>query len=164
VGKGRDAMEQADKEFLQKRLAQAVFDVFGTMAGIEPSEVKESLDSRQLSSGEITGAMMLPGARIAMLSLTMSKENAKVIVSYMTGSSPAELADEELYDGVAEMVNMIAGRGKALLAGTDYHYIISPPFTIVGENHFIVFKKKVVQIVMKFNIGESILHLRLSYL
>lgn len=151
-------------DFLQKCLAQAVFDVLSMMAGIEACHVSNNVDDYQLGRGDMTGVMMIQGQRNAMLSLTLSEENARMIVSYMTGNDSRELVEDELHDGVAELINMIAGRGKALLAGTSDHYTITPPFTIVGLNHFIVYKKEVTKIMMKFIAGDTELYLRLTYL
>lgn len=156
-------MELKDDVLLRKSLAQAIFDVFDTMVGVEPCEIEADRDETSFKR-EISGAMILLGSRNALLSVTIGKEDAAIIVSYMTGNSPEELSDEELYDGVAELVNMVAGRTKALLAGTGYHYSITPPLTIVGENHFIVFKKKAPQIQMEFSAAETKLQLKLTYL
>ena len=150
--------------FLQKCLTQAVSDVFGTMVGLEPCRIKERVVPPEVCTREITGVMMILSAHNALLSMTLSKVNAAMIVSFMTGIPTIELVDEELYDGVAEVVNMIAGRAKALLVGTDLHYQITPPLTIVGENHFILFKKNVSQLSMEFEAGEIKLHLDLTYL
>lgn len=151
-------------KFLQECLAQGVSDVFSTMAGLECCEIKETRSEARGVTGEITGVMMILSERNALLSMTLSKENAAIIVSYMTGTSPGELEDGELYDGVAELVNMIAGRTKALLAGTEYHYRITPPLTIVGKDHFLLFKKNMAQLNMEFRAGETTLHLDLTYL
>lgn len=157
-------MELEKPIFLQKCLAEAVSDVFITMVGLELNEIKERGVVPEVSKGEITGVMMVLSERNALLSMTLSKKNAAIIVSFMTGIASSELTDEELYDGVAELVNMIAGRAKALLAGTDYHYRITPPLTIVGENHFILYKKNVPQLSLEFEAGETKLHLDLTYL
>lgn len=152
-----------NSEFLQKCFTQAVFDVFATAVGVEPGAVDEKSAPGVLSNSEITGAMIVLSERNALLTMTMSKQNAAAIVSCMTGIDQSELIDEELYDGVAELVNMIAGRAKALLAGTGDHYQITPPLTIVGENHFIVYKAKTSQISMDFATGESHIRLNLTY-
>ena len=157
-------METKKTIFLQKCLAEAVSDVFGTMVGLELCQIKERIVAPKDRKSEITGVMMILSAQNALLSMTLSKKNAAIIVSFMTGIASTELADEELYDGVAELVNMIAGRAKALLAGTDYHYQITPPLTIVGENHFILYKKNVSQLSLEFEAGEIELHLDLTYL
>lgn len=157
-------MEVEKNIFLQKCLAQAVSDVFTTMVGLELCQVTPGAKSLEARKTDITGVMMILSAHNALLSLTLSKKNAMNIVSFMTGITAAELLNEELYDGVAELVNMIAGRAKALLAGTEYHYQITPPLTIVGENHFILYKKNVPQLTLKFAVGEIELHLDLTYL
>ncbi|GMB01595.1 chemotaxis protein CheX [Pelosinus sp. IPA-1] len=157
-------MEIEDPILLQKCLAQAVSDVFSTMVGLECCEIKQQAENSKNSKGEITGVMMILSERNAILSMAMSKQHAATIVSFMTGIRVIELADEELYDGVAELVNMIAGRAKALLAGTGYYYRITPPLTIVGDNHFILYKKNVSQLRMEFEAGETKLHLELTYL
>lgn len=157
-------MEIEKKIFLQKCLAQAVSDVFSTMVGLELCQVIAGAKDLETHKSDITGVMMILSGHNALLSLMLSKKDAMDIVSFMTGITAAELLNEELYDGVAELVNMIAGRAKALLAGTDYHYQITPPLTIVGENHFILYKKNVPQLTMKFAAGEIKLHLDLTYL
>jgi len=150
-------------EFLQKCMAQAVFDVFEMMVGIETCQVANDSVDCQLGKGDITGVMMIQGVKQAMLYLTLTHQHARLIVSYMTGHSSEDLVDEEIYDGVAEIVNMIAGRAKALLAGTGDYYTITPPFTIVGMNHFIVYKKEVSKVMMTFAAGEGIAYLRMAY-
>jgi len=149
-------------DFFQKCLAQAVFDVFEMMVGMQANHIMDESDD-QLSEGDITGVMIIQGDRKAMLYLTLKRNHAAEIVSYMTGMTVAEVTDEDLYDGVAELVNMIAGRAKALLAGTGDHYTITPPFTIVGNDHFIVYKKEVSKFSMKFSAGEAKLYLGLTY-
>jgi len=154
----------SEYDFLQKCLAQAVFDVFEMMVGIATCQDDTDGDNSQLRRGDITGVMMIEGERKAMLYLTLSQKNAEMIVSFMTGNDPHELAEEELHDGVAELVNMIAGRAKALLAGTSDHYMITPPFTIVGSQHYIVYKKEVSKFIMKFTAGDAELYLGITYL
>lgn len=153
-----------DKDFLQQCLSQAISDVFSTMAGVEPSERQETQGEKPVSKGKITGAMMVLGERNALLTMTMSQEDAAMIVAVMTGVVPENITNEESYDGVAELVNMIAGRAKALLVGTSYHYRITPPITIVGDQHFIVFKKQAPRVTMYFNADATNIDLELTYL
>ncbi|HWR42615.1 chemotaxis protein CheX [Sporomusa sp.] len=156
-------MELATNDFLQKCLSRAVVEVIGTIAGLDFSRNPETTQKQHVNSGGLTGAMLVHGERNAMLSITMSKEDAAAIVSAMTGVNQLGLSDADLYDGVAEMANMVAGRAKALLSGTGYHYTITAPFTIVGENHFIVYKKQASQVSMSFTAGEMIIQLGLAY-
>lgn len=152
-------MQNKNNELLANCFSQAILDVFSTMAGQYPIKAEHSP-----VPGGITGVMMLLGENNALLSLNLSRENTAVMVSYMTGSLVEELAPEDLYDGIAELVNMIAGRAKALLAGTGYHYKLTPPLTIVGEDHFVVYKKKAPQLILDFVADGIPLHFELTYL
>lgn len=153
-------MYTADIELLHTCFSRAIYDVFTTMVGQEPCEIK----TEQAERGEITGMMSLLGEKNALLCLNLSKENTAVIVSCMTGILVEELQAEDLYDGIAELVNMVAGRAKALLASTGYHYRLMQPLTVVGENHFIVYKRKTPQLTLHFTLGEMNLLFELTYL
>ncbi|MBU2701805.1 chemotaxis protein CheX [Sporomusaceae bacterium BoRhaA] len=155
---------QQDRKFLQQCLSQAVIDVFATMAGLDMCETKERTQACRQGQNELTGIMMILSGRNAVLSITMDKKDAQTIISFMTGTVLEELVDSELYDGVAELINMIAGRFKASLIDTDYHFSITPPFTIVGKKHFIVYKQTMFQITMHFQADETPIHLNLTYL
>lgn len=155
---------QQDRKFLQQCLSQAVIDVFATMAGLDMCETKELTQACKPGPNELTGVMMVLSGRNAVLSIMMDKKAAQTIISFMTGTELDEIVDAELYDGVAELINMIAGRLKALLIGTEYHFSITPPFTIVGKNHFIAYKQTMSQIMMHFQADETQVQLNLTYL
>lgn len=136
--------------------SMAVSDVMITMTGFE---MEEDMDFQgELCCGgeddpqpcEITGAMILMGQNSGMASITMTRQTASILVSYMTGVPYYELEDADLYDGIAELMNLIAGRAKAALRDSEYYYEITPPFTIVGENHQIVHKKQAHLIQKRF--------------
>lgn len=161
--KGRKFVQQ-DRKFLQQCLSQAVIDVFATMAGLDMCETKKLTQACKPSQNELTGVMMVLSGRNAVLSIMMDKKAAQTIISFMTGTDLHEIVDAELYDGVAELINMIAGRLKALLIDTEYHFSITPPFTIVGKNHFIAYKQTMSQIMMHFQADETQVQLNLTYL
>ncbi|MGE5404011.1 MAG: chemotaxis protein CheX [Candidatus Saccharibacteria bacterium] len=157
-------MSNIDREYLFKSFLSAMNDVVGTMAGFAMKEYRDDLDERQSHSGEITGAMLVLGEKNAMVTITMEKETASVLVAYMTGIDPAELEDEEVFDGVAELVNLVTGRAKAIMAGTEYYFNITPPFTIVGSDHYIMHKSRASKVAMKYVAGELEFFLELFYI
>jgi len=139
----------------------AVSEVMGTMTGFEMEEDEafftpdeESFDPKETQPCEISGAMVLLGKKNCMATVTMTRTTASMLVSYMTGIPYYELKNGDLFDGVAEMMNLMAGRAKALLSDSEYHFDISPPFTIVGENHYIVHKKQAKLIQKRFVSNE----------
>ncbi|SDY22631.1 chemotaxis protein CheX [Tindallia californiensis] len=139
----------------------SVSEVMSTMTGFEMEEDAsfsesrgDSCDASNKEPCEISGAMVLFGGKNGMATATMTRTTASVLVSYMTGIPYYELSDEDLFDGVAEMMNLIAGRAKALLRDTEFYFEISPPFTIVGKNHYIVHKKQASLIQKRFTSND----------
>ncbi len=145
-----------DVELMTKCLDQSIKDVLGTMAGFELNRLELTKEEQRSHLSEITGAMLLRGNRDSMLSISSNKSTAEVIVAYMTGIMPDEIEEEDLYDGISELVNLVAGRTKAQLSGEYLHFELSPPITIVGDNHFIIHKNKVTKITLKYGCGEDI--------
>ncbi len=152
-----------EQDYLQVSLTTAIRDVIETMTGLC---IEEALgqDVCTINKGEISGAMLILGERNALMSLTMSKELCTTIISYMTGMEKNDITKEEIYDGAAELVNMVAGRAKAILSGTKYHFSITPPFTIVGQDHFIVHKDKRSNIAKQYIIEDRWLFLQIYYI
>lgn len=150
-------------DYLQESLTTAIKDVIEITTGlcIEEALLQEIC---KINKGEISGVMLISGERNALMSLTMSKELCAIIISYMTGIEKNDITDEEIYDGAAELVNMIAGRAKAILSGTEYHFSITPPFTIIGQDHFIVHKDKIFNITKKYIIDDRSLFLQIYYI
>lgn len=157
-------MEINENNFLRNCLSRAAIEVFATIAGLDFSQATASIPQQPVPADRLTGAMLVHGERNALLSITISKEDAAAIVSSMTGVGQAGLSADDLYDGVAEMINIVAGRAKALLAGSGYHYALTAPFTIAGANHFIVYKKQTSQIGLCFAAGEMVVWLRLAHM
>jgi chemotaxis protein CheX len=141
----------------------AVNDVLSTMAGFEAQVLDEFLPEVNRFRAQISGAMLLLGQNSAMFTLSMSEEAAMVFVAYMTGIFPEDLSREDLYDGVAELVNQIAGRVKAQLSGSSYHFILTPPFTIAGDDHFIVHKNQVTRMNMTYGAGNLFFRVEVFY-
>jgi chemotaxis protein CheX len=92
---------------------------------------------------QISGAIVISGKKLMMLSLSMSEHTAKGLVSLITGLNQEDLGEEDFIDGVAELVNIVAGKIKAKLNAAGEHYETMLPFTILGDNHHIIHKNKV---------------------
>lgn len=152
-------MDAATKKFLQQCFAEAVPDVFCTMTGLNIG-----LADDLVLPVNITGVMMLLGEQNALLTLSLTKADALAVISAMTGTESAQLSDTDLYDGVAELINMIAGRAKAAMVGTKFYYRITPPFVVAGEEYQILYKKQVERFSLYFSAGKIKLKLNFTYL
>jgi chemotaxis protein CheX len=152
-----------EQDYLQESFTVAIRDVIEVMTGLCVEE-DPSQKACKMSKGEISGVMLILGEKNALMSLTMSKELCTTIISYMTGTEKNDITDEEIYDGAAELVNMVAGRAKAILSGTKYQFSITPPFTIIGQDHFIKHKDKIFNITKQYIIDDRSLFLQIYHI
>ena len=149
----------SNMQILEKSLSNAIENVIGTMAGVTLSSSEKNPPDNALLNTQIIGVMMLVGDMNAMLCLTMSNDTASLLVSYMTGIQADQLKNDDVYDGVSELINMISGSAKSLLKDTKYSFRLTAPFTVVGENRFIIHKGKGNKFSKKFIFGEIELNL-----
>jgi chemotaxis protein CheX len=160
----KNAYTNIDLNLVGKCFSNALMDVVSTTSGFELSEeINDREELQEVTSG-IEGIMVLVGERSSIVSLSMSIDAAILLVSYMTGISSLDLKDDDLHDGVTELVNMIAGRAKILLAETPCHFMLTSPFAIVGQNRLFIHKKQVARIIKKFGSSEIDIMLKIIYL
>lgn len=150
-------------EFAGNCFSDAVTEVINTAANLELHEINADSICHGKYTGIVSGVMLLTGERNAVLSLTISQYEAAALVSYMTGNLPEELGKEEICDGIAELVNMTAGRAKVKLKGTEYHFNITPPFSILGRDYSTVYKSGIPRIHKKFAAGDMVISLEVAY-
>jgi len=112
---------------------------------------------------EICGTMMLGGNATVLITVSTDKDSAKTIVSYMTGIDVAELTDEEVVDGIAEIVNMLSGSCKTRNSEKNFEYTLTTPFVMVGDNLDILTKKSVEKYFSNFEADTIKLQLKLFY-
>lgn len=110
------------------------------MSGFVLNEVShiQELDSRH----EIIGAMLLQGENAMLLTLAADKSSAAPIVSFMTGIETEALDEQMLNDGITELINMVGGSARADLEASNYKFILSVPFTLVGQAVKVEVKKR----------------------
>lgn len=157
-------MEIMPKDFVYQRFVGVIGEVFSTMVGITVAGLPIPKDKSTEQYHEICGMMFLTGKPNAMISLSMTYQSAALIISYMTGSYVEELSKSDVCDGVAELVNIIAGKGKASLHDTPYYYQLTSPFTISGQELVGNYKNKAVQWRAGFSSSEVAMCFEFIYL
>lgn len=118
----------------------ALLESVERMSGFVLTEVKQN--QQAAPEHEIIGAMVLQGENAMLLTLETSKQSAAPLVSFMTGIETAALDEELLNDGITELINMVAGSARARLESSNYKFVLSVPFTLVGESVNVVVKKR----------------------
>ncbi len=99
-------------------LIQIVESVWATMLGapIQPASLDD--DSAGDGAAALTASIYLKGACPGMLSASCSVEFAQHVASSMFGAPLCDTADELARDAMGEIVNIVGGNVKALLASS----------------------------------------------
>ena len=150
-------------DLLAKSFYNAVIDVIYTMTGFQVEEKDENIHDNEVFNDNISGIMVLNGDKLGIITITVSKSTASQLLMFMTGIAANELSDEELYDGLAELANMIAGSARAQLAETEYFFEISSPFVIAGEQYKFIHKDKVESVKKQFSAEDIDVFLQVHY-
>nr|WP_320026381.1 chemotaxis protein CheX [uncultured Acetobacterium sp.] len=136
----------------------ALLETVEQMSGFVLNEVKNDPEADQ--AREIIGAMVLQGENTMLLTLETNKKSAAPLVSFMTGIETAALDAELLNDGITELINMVGGSARARLETTNYKFVLSVPFTLVGDGVKVVVKKRTDSFIARLVCDEIELLLR----
>ncbi len=134
---------------------EATMEVFRTASGMEIIRKDLFLKKNYRMFGDVSGVMGLNGEASGTVVISMSSKLACDLVGRMLGEEPEPTVSETVRDGVGEVVNMIAGRAKAVLAGSEYHFQISLPAVIAGNGHEIAHKGGAPCIVVVFGVENE---------
>jgi chemotaxis protein CheX len=129
----------------------AVFELFSTMMGCEAKRGQIAIAKDGAGSKEITALIGLGGQARGSVSISLPYETARGMVAQMLGVD-GELEEDTLVDGVAELVNIVAGSAKAKFCqdgGTPLD--LSLPTVIRGEGFQIDYPSKTVWIEVPFS-------------
>jgi chemotaxis protein CheX len=110
----------------------AAKDVIMRETGSDVTVGRVMMKKPPASTDEISIIIGVTGEIQGVVMLSMSRETALSIVSHITGDSYTEF-DDLAQSAVAEMANVISGRGGIGLAAFGRETTISPPAVIVGE-------------------------------
>lgn len=113
-------------------LKLASCEVFEIMLGTK----LESLDESQANEaqGEFTALVGLAGSLCGVLSIRCPNDSARSMAGKMLGLPP-EQVDNDSWDALGEVANMIAGNFKGKLSGVGNHCMLSVPTIISGSDY-----------------------------
>lgn len=107
-------------------------EVFDMMLGTQLESMDES--SASANGGEFTALVGLAGSLCGVLSIRCNDQAARIMASKMLGMPPEEV-DNDSWDALGEIANMIAGNFKGKLSGIGNHCMLSVPTIITGSNY-----------------------------
>ncbi len=82
--------------------------------------------------GEVTGLMKLSGGPPGMAAVSMNKDLGKKMSARLADASPTDLNDQDILDGVGEIINQISGRARTSLAMNGQAMTIDLPVCLIG--------------------------------
>jgi chemotaxis protein CheX len=117
-------------EAWQPLLELAVREVFEIMLGCK----LETRHPVYPITAEITAMVGLAGQLCGLVKVRCSAQSAALMVSKMLGVK-VNPADEEMWDAMGEMANMVAGNFKNKLTGMADRCMLSVPTVITGSDY-----------------------------
>ena len=111
-------------------LELACREVFEIMLGCKLDPPGDST----AETADFTAMVGLAGQLCGVLSLRCSAQAATLMTSKMLGTDPQQ-ADEQMWDALGEICNMIAGNFKNKLTGLGDHCMLSVPTVITGGDY-----------------------------
>lgn len=137
-----------DVKFINPFL-QGTVEVLKKMAFVEPRPGKMYLKNTALAHGDVSGIIGITGDMIGSLAISFGERCICHLVGSMLGESYAE-ANQEVFDGVGEITNMISGVARTYLEKEGMHVYAAIPSVVYGKNHTINHILKSPSIVIPF--------------
>jgi len=106
-------------------------EVFDMMLG---SKIHPFTGEANEKDGAFTALVGLAGSLCGVVSIRCSDQSARIMASKMLGMPPEEV-DNDSWDALGEIANMIAGNFKGKLSGVGNHCMLSVPTIIVGSDY-----------------------------
>lgn len=159
---GGGGSRKADIEFPIVHFTNSVKEVIATMTGMKIEET--ALQKESLKTTQVSGVVLLVGQKNMMISLVMSMDTAALLVSHMTETKQDKLQEEEICDGISELVHIISGAVRARLKEWKYDIAALCPFALVGDGHRMVHRHNVAEITRQYRIGENDIVLKVYFL
>ncbi len=128
----------------------ATKEVFEVMSGIHVKRKSLFLKKDYKIFGEVSGIMGLTGDAAGSIAISFSYDLAKKVISIILDMEVAEIEEDDVKDGIGEILNMIAGQTKAILAGTKYRFKLSIPTVVAGYGYEIYHPENAPCIVIIF--------------
>lgn len=112
-------------------LELATSEVFEIMLG---SRLEPCAEPEAGIVSDFTAMVGLAGSLCGVLSIRCSADAASLMASRMLGIDPGE-AEQDSWDAIGEVANMVAGNFKAKLAGMGDNCMLSVPTIITGADY-----------------------------
>jgi len=119
-----------------KAFVKATKDILSTMACLEARPGTPFVKKRPMAMGEISAIVGVTGEKRGTISVSFTIECATALVRGMLGDDIHDL-ETDMQDAVGEVVNMVSGQTRSILAEQGMLLHGSTPSIIAGKEHTI---------------------------
>ena len=143
------------KEEYINSFIEAIFTVLPTF-GLNDIKISDvELKENMYANMEVTSVIGLMGSVRGNISYSFSMETARKIASSMMMGMPVTEIDEDARSAIAELSNLITGKGcKILSSNESYTDFTTPTFIIGNDILFLINTVKTLTINVEMPIGE----------
>lgn len=137
----------------------------GTIKGLEMTGIEPiPIGAASYLSAQRTYSVLvsLYGRRSGTLTLNFTEHAVRFLVAEMLGEKMTDALDDESFDALCEIGNIVAGSVKTVLQGTAYQFDnISLPALIVGSSYGLYQLKGITTVAVEFQIQQiGVAHLK----
>jgi chemotaxis protein CheX len=133
---------------------RGTLEVLKKMAFIEPLPGKPYLKKNSLAQGDVSGIVGITGDMTGSLAISFSEPCICQLVGNIIGEHYSE-ANQDVFDGVGEITNMISGVARTLLEKEGMQVNIAIPAVVYGKDHTITHILKSPSIIIPFNTDKG---------
>lgn len=142
---------------------ESVYELFTTMLSAKVERGELTLVGKSATPLGIMGIIGISGETRGVVMVGFPESTALAAVSHLLGTEIAEM-DETVSDGIAEIVNMIAGNAKSKLSTSDGTPLdLSLPTVVRGSDYQIDSPNDAVWIGMTFKSELGDFQLRVMF-
>lgn len=142
---------------------ESVYDLFKTMIGIEVERgALGLLKDGDSAARDVTGLIGMSGRVRGTVAIAFPSKTAIAIVNRLLSLEETEVGDM-VKDGVAELVNIVAGNAKAKLANENLPPIdLGLPIVVQGQNYTVDYPSGTRWLEVPFNSELGAMMLRVT--
>lgn len=130
---------------------ESVQDIFSTMLTSEARRGKVGVSEGENNIGDLVALIGISGRATGNVALSLPTTTALNIVGKLMMTEYTAL-DDEVIDGVAELVNMVGGGAKAKMnTGGDTPMDLSLPTVVSGDNYKVKYPTKTIWLEVPFD-------------
>ena len=142
---------------------ESVQEIFSTMLASEAKRGNVGLSDTDGNTGDLVALIGISGRATGTCALSLPNSTAINLVGQLM-SMEFESVDDEVTDGIAELVNMVAGGAKAKMnVNGDKPMDLSLPTVVSGKNYKVKYPTKTVWLEVPFDSSLGPFLIRITF-